>query len=385
MAWTEKYVSVAGDGAHDGTSEADAWTLAEAIAAPYAAGQRINVKAGTYANTTTDRTFSVAGSTTAPIWWRGYKTTIGDLDDGVTLARSLQDGVNLPLWSWTTGQMIVSGTHNIFSNLDILGAWATAGTGQLSVTGANNKFILCRFENTSANSVSRAVRLTTNNPTIMVGCRFKATTTASECVLLDVNSSLLGCHVIGGIIGVSLSGNTIVTDCVVESFVTTGIASAATAQINYLSKNTIYSAATNGILLTGTQTIPQMIVSNNIIGGCTNGINNNTGVDTNCPLIFRNHFYACTNNLVGITELATVDADLGILGRLLDDDNDPFLAKATGDFSLANSAIDIQAGFPGVFEGQTTMVGYPDIGAVQKKAAGGRLLRHPGKGRIRLC
>src|SRR5688572_31804779 len=104
MAWTERYVSVAGGGAHDGTSEADAWTLADAIAA-YGTGQRINVKAGTYANTTTGRTFATAGTTTAPIWWRGYNTTIGDLDDVVDGAASG------PQITFTTGLMTISGAH----------------------------------------------------------------------------------------------------------------------------------------------------------------------------------------------------------------------------------------------------------------------------------
>lgn len=75
MAWTERYVTVAGAGAHDGTSEGNAWTLAEAIAAA-AAGQRVNVKAGTH-TVASDRTFGTAGTDASAIWWRGYNSEIG--------------------------------------------------------------------------------------------------------------------------------------------------------------------------------------------------------------------------------------------------------------------------------------------------------------------
>ena len=76
MAITEKYVTTTGAGAHDGTSEANAWSLTEAIAAA-AAGNRVNVKAGTY-TLGAGATFP-AGTVAAPIIWRGYSSTIGDL------------------------------------------------------------------------------------------------------------------------------------------------------------------------------------------------------------------------------------------------------------------------------------------------------------------
>src|SRR3954469_22755033 len=100
MAWTERYVRSDAAGSGDGTTNTNsggtgAFTLAEAIThSTTNTGIRYNVKAGTFANTTTSRTFSGAGTTTAPNWWRGFNATIGDIDTDNTLTK--------PAWTFTT-------------------------------------------------------------------------------------------------------------------------------------------------------------------------------------------------------------------------------------------------------------------------------------------
>ena len=329
---------------------------------------RINIKAGTYANTTTSRAFAAAGTTLILIWWRGYKASIGDLDDGITLPRSLQDGVNLPLITFTTGQITVTGAHQIFSNLDITSACVTTG-GAFRPTSGNTKIILCRIENTANHTNARALSFSTAHPTIVIGCRLKSHTGASSVVSGDsLHSDVIYCHIIGGTIGVAVVSALTVTGCVIESFATSGISSTMTATGGMIvDRCSIYAAATNGILITVIPTSGKMRITNCIIGGCTNGITNDTGGGTNGIHLFRNHFYACNNNVVGITEMATFDADLGKLCRLIDDDTDPWVEKGTSDFTLApTNNIDRASGYPGIFEGQTVMVGYPDIGAVSR-------------------
>jgi hypothetical protein len=72
VAWTERYVTAAATGGGDGLAEGTAWTPTEA-AANVASGQRVNIKAGTYA-----RTAQLQWSNNGPYLIQGYTTTPGD-------------------------------------------------------------------------------------------------------------------------------------------------------------------------------------------------------------------------------------------------------------------------------------------------------------------
>lgn len=71
-----RYVTATGAGSHDGTSEANAWTLAEAFTNA-AAGMTINCKAGNYG--ALQLTLTTSGTQANPIIFRGYITTPGDI------------------------------------------------------------------------------------------------------------------------------------------------------------------------------------------------------------------------------------------------------------------------------------------------------------------
>jgi len=99
VAFNEKYVTVTGGGLHDGSSEANAWTLVEANS-NMSVGDRLNVKAGNY---TMPASLSAwpTGTSTNPCGMRGYKTSIGDLDANQTT--NWVDGVDVPLFSASNG------------------------------------------------------------------------------------------------------------------------------------------------------------------------------------------------------------------------------------------------------------------------------------------
>jgi hypothetical protein len=113
MAFNEKYVTVAGAGLHDGSSEANAWTLAEAHTSA-SQGDRLNIKAGTYSVTTILNSW-MASSKTQPSSLRGYKTTIGDLDTRPT--SQIQDGTDRPLIVTSTGYIYFGQEFVLFENL----------------------------------------------------------------------------------------------------------------------------------------------------------------------------------------------------------------------------------------------------------------------------
>lgn len=77
MAITEKYANFdLATGSNDGTSEANAWQTLAGIT--YAAGERVNIKVATREVLSADYAMATAGSTTQPVYIRGYTTTIGD-------------------------------------------------------------------------------------------------------------------------------------------------------------------------------------------------------------------------------------------------------------------------------------------------------------------
>ena len=360
-AWADKYVTATAGGGGDGSSGTP-WTLAEAIAAA-AGSDRVNVKVGTY-TLAADATFATAGTTTAPIWWRGYTTTIGDLD-AAGGARVV--GTNLPRIDadTATDQVVISGAYQIFSNIGVTSICTDSG-GAVNVTGGNIRLIRCNIDNTAANSNSRALSTATGASVEVIGCRLKATTTATFAVSNSVATAITGCHIIGGATGLTLASSNRVAYTVIESFATNGMTCTSATGFIQLSNLTIYAAATNGILVSTIPTSGAIKIENTIIGGCTNGVNNNTGGNTNGITMLKVHFYNCTNNLVGITEIAAVTDDLGAALFLVDNDTDPFVNKAANDFSLvAGATTDKSTGYPGLFEGQTAMTGYPDIGAVR--------------------
>lgn len=362
MAWIDKYVTADAAGGGDGSSGSP-WTITEAIAS-VAAGQRVNVAAGSYPNMAADYAFATAGTATAPIWWRGYKTTIGDLDSA---GGSRVAGTDLPLWNadTTTDQIVISGAHQIFSNIAITSICTDAG-GAVNASGGNLRMIRCSITNTQPNSASKAFAATGTASISLVGCYLKATTTATRVVDTSVTASLIGCVVEGGVVGVYRSAHVIGT--VIFGFTTAGwdIDTATSAAV--LSNCTIYSnGGTNGVRSSVAITTGAYFFHNCIIGGCTNGINNTAASNVNGIYVVGCQFYGCTNNLVNITEQSDVTDALTASLFNIDSDTDPFTAKASGNFTLLAGAAARQAGFPRIYD-NTSMIGYPDIGAVQAQA-----------------
>lgn len=360
MAWTERYVSVAGGGAHDGTTEADAWTLAEAIAAPYAAGQRINVKAGTYANTTNTRTFGVAGTTTAPIWWRGYNTTIGDLDSSHALA--------LPAITFTTGVFDITGSYHIFSNLDISGASVTTAQVRMR-TGSNCWLDRCRVENTAANAAGRAVSLATANQ--LVTRSFLKSTASADVVAADaLGATVIGCAIVNGKDGVAIIAIAacVVAFCTFRDQAANAI-SANGANRYWLLNNSIYSPVSDGLDINTTVTA-WAVVANNIISECgAFGLTNGTGTNTANIIRLHNDFYSnSSGNENGFGDTPSLAEQT--------ESSSPFTSST--DLTIGNGSNAIANGLPGLFENES-YTSYLDIGAVQRvEPASGGMLRHPG-------
>jgi hypothetical protein len=364
MAWTDRYVRDDAAGGGDGTTNTNsgangAWTLAEAIT-NVTAGTRVNVRNGTYSNSTTVRTLAVAGTTSAPIWWRGFNTTIGDIESDNALTK--------PLIDFTTGNFVITVAFNYFTNLRFNSAATTAsspGTVCTSSAGNDAAFWGCRFTNTAANANSYALNLTGQRN--LVRACFMTATSSATCLRQATGggSVFYGNYIGGGNIGVSSGGGASMIANVIDDPASHGISADAGG---ILANNSIYSAGGDGIRIASTTA--GAIVANNVIANSSGwGINFSSGTN-GASRLFSNVYRSNTSGEVNqlAEDWRWVETSLG---------SDPWTNAASDDFSLVSAAKAL--GLPGVFENQS-FIGYMDPGAVQRQepAGGGGLLRHPG-------
>lgn len=146
MAITEKYASEAGAGDHNGTSEAHAWTLAEAFANA-AAGDRVNIKG----NVTLGGAITPSNSGTAasPIIMRGYASSIGDGYLGRTNQTGALVATNMPVITMG-GYSLTDSSKTLWVFESI--AFTGAVSGSLIDPHASWSFIHCSIVNTQNNS-----------------------------------------------------------------------------------------------------------------------------------------------------------------------------------------------------------------------------------------
>jgi hypothetical protein len=360
MAWTEKYVTSGAAGGGDGSSGSP-WTLAEAITNA-AAGQRINVKAdATYANTTTDRTFVNAGSTSTAIWWRGYNTTIGDIDADNSLAK--------PYITFTTGYVIVSGIGQWFSNLRFEGANTATAEGVFRVNAPDSKIWRCRFEGTAADPDCIPLILgAAADRSLVHSCYMKANAAADCCQAVD-DTVLFGCVFEGGADGIRVVGGpSAVCNSIFINQAGHAINVVSTVGM-LIANNSIYSPGGDGVRMSVQANTVQ--VCNNIFENCAYGVNSTIG-DSSLAFLFQNAFF---NNTSGETlnVLEYANDDEASFGHKTETSS-PFTNAAGGDFSLVSGALSKAGGMPGAFE-NTSVIGYLDNGAVQRQEPAGGGLR----------
>lgn len=325
MAWTERYVTADAAGGGDGSS-GNPWTLAEAIA-NVAAGDRVNIKAGTYLNGATDRTFGTSGTTTQPIWWRGYNTTIGDLDGDVSTTK--------PIISFTQARFLISGAHNIFSSLKISGAdnVATGATVQILTGGTGCWFIECQMEYTGSTATMRALRNGVDG-TFLLNCWLSAPATSDSVVRADESMTLKHCTIAGGDIGMETaipSNSFVIHGCVFDNQASEAIKFTEGPIGSDIIGCIFYSPGGDAIEFVAAPSRRVTIAENvfSSVGGY--GINNSSGTNTAFISVINNGFYSITSGHTNGLGDTPVKNSISLSA-------DPFVDAANGDFNLNDTA-----------------------------------------------
>lgn len=315
---------------------------------------KINIKGNL--TTAATRSLVMIGTTTTPIWYSGYNTTPGDLDNDTT------NSLAKPIWTiGATFALNTNAAYSIFSSLSVIGNRSAVVWNQTATPAI---IIRCRAENISANAA--AVAMVCNG----AGAKYlynwyKCPATATAVTTFGTSNTIsIGCVATGGINSYSLGASTLTfTNCVSINAAGAGFL-ASTAQLQIFNC-TVYGAATDGIKWTGTPSISSCIIGCLFSGlngstATTNGINNASGTNSGNVVMSNNDFYNVTNPMVGFGDTPT------FFGQT---DSNPAVVSASNMTPVGSSAA-INNGFAGIFENQT-FNGYTAIGAVDPQRTNG--------------
>ena len=187
MAWTERFVDAAASGGGTGTSAGDPWTLAEAISNG-TGGMRINIKTGSYSLTGTNNV-SPTTSASSPLYWRGYKTTLGDLD-GV-LNSNPTDSTDIPFIQ-NDYRILFNSAYMKFSGL----SFSNSASTQPVVFFLGNNYTIknSRFRNSNSSISAELINGQGRDNHFYSNCEFSiAGTTSINFIDCDIGQSFDSC------------------------------------------------------------------------------------------------------------------------------------------------------------------------------------------------
>jgi hypothetical protein len=349
MAITEYYVSAAGGGAHDGTSEANALTLTEmftqinALGAGGGAGRRYNIKGAHTARGAAD-TLSVGGTATSPLILRGYNGTIGDLDTGTRDAYGALDTANYPDVAYSsTFRLVLSATHVVLANIDIAPDFNGAGVNS---TAADTVIQNCRIVNSNTGASTSGIT-TTSGTAIMVNCDISHGASGGIAAVSVAGTYMHGCRITSAAaIGIRCTnGTSVIEHCTIRDCGTNGIETTGNAAAVQAYNNTIYGCV-NGVDIISTSTARHIFVGNHVTDNSGIGFDFNAGASGGYAIMLGNRTRDNTSGAtsgyddwVGGTSFRAITTDSGAAST------DYVDAATNKDFRLISTAAGYRQGF----------------------------------------
>ena len=350
ITFTERYVTASASGGGTGT-QASPWTFAEALTNA-AAGDRVNVQVGTYAGDNTQMTAD--GTRTSPIVFRGYQTTIGDLDDNTD---ALVDGTEIP---YITGAVDGGGFNTC--NWTFLNHLSFRTTKDYNNNGWIVKLVhgyarRCKFVNQASGAGSNNVyAITTGDTTNFYDCYIASYGTSYGLSNGKANHSVgntfeyLGTSARGsnGMLAYRSVGNTYIR-------LNTGMTFSYEGNPILVNDCTFYDCSV------GVRTNPSVqdyartrTIANCYFANCTTGIASNL-TDNSGFHVVNCGFYNNTNN---------VGPNVPLLVNPKYDTSDPFVDSANYDLRLVSGSSGYGTAFP-QRSYKTAELNNRDVGSMQ--------------------
>lgn len=369
MAITEYYVRADAAGGGNGTTDANsgangAFTWAELktrmTGGVAAAGDRYNVKSGTYSIGSQD-SWTNDGTVTSPIIIRGFKTTPGDLDGRALLSTGKVDTTDFPILSYGTFRFAGTGaSFIIYENL----AGTTTSNNTFFGTGPNSLIRNCHFTNSSTGASAAAASISTAGWAL--GSTFIIDGASGGSCALNAQSAnplVLGCYINGGpASGLLVQATGVFLFNTITGHAIYGINASSTSQTVIIGFNTITKpkagSTSDGINVVIGTTSPQRIFCNLITDQTQYGIN---GVSAaNCLYLAYNKLRNnASGNINSATDSVAATSYNHITGGATGPQAD-YVDYANDNFALIAGSLALSNGFPK----------YIDIGALNRQPMG---------------
>lgn len=349
ITFTERYVDPTATGGGDG-SAGNPWTWNESLTNA-AAGDRVNVKVGTYAGDNT--TMTADGTRGNPIVFRGYQTTIGDLDDNTD---SLVDGTEIPLLTGTVNGGGFNTCNYTFINHLSFNTNAVYNVYGWRVILPHGYARRCKFNSGATGGGRDSTRAcTVGNTTSFYDCYFSTSSSTSYSIINGAAAHFVGnTFAYTGTLSrgshatyaYSLVGNTYIN-------LGTALNFSWFSSSVVISDCTFYNCAT--AITEGNQGYERTsTIANCYFANCTTGIqsllSDNSGFHVvNCG------FYNNTNN---------VGSNIPLLVNPRYDTSDPFVDSANKDFRLKSTSLGYASALPNRSYASGELNGR-DIGSLQ--------------------
>lgn len=260
MAITNKFVTSAGAGGHTGADLANAFSFTEMITdinATGKAGNRYNV-IGAVSRTTTADSITSGGSATSPVVIRFGAAAAGDAYLGRTNTNGPLITTNMPVLSYTTGSLVITGTFIILESFNYTGATA----GPVIVLGADCAIVRSVGGYTGTDATGTV--LTTNLRSRVI------------------DNDLIMAGASGGLAAINAASSPTIRRNRIKGK-TAPCITIPTSGSPLIDDNIIYRG-TNGIATTNAAVIPN-IVNNLIVNNTADGINYSASITQEFPLI----------------------------------------------------------------------------------------------------